>query len=264
MKTSTFIFYFTTLFFAIACSSTEQKNGTKDSLTDLSDSTLVDKNSIVVAQKDSTIPLSLNSSALAKSINYKGDFKEAWTWYDLNGANFLVLSSNRITKKGDENFDDENTQELFAKHYVIRSSNLNPELLWEMYDLEKECAFDLTADFILSPVITDLDNDGIKESFIVYKLACRSDVSPARMKVVVHENKNKYTLRGSMYIKMNPEEDSVSVENWEPNLSKFNSTDKNYSVSWGRYENEKEFISAPVVFLDKAKALWLENFIETL
>lgn len=246
---------------AFSCSSKIDSTEKRDSVVALpNNETTI--NGGVVAKKDSSFPMSIEKSGLLSGITFKGDFKEAWTWKDLNGVNFLILSSNLKIKKGNEDFDDEKTQELFAKHFIVSKENLKPELLWEMYDLEKDCIFDLVSEFMISPIITDLDNNGIKESFLVYKLACRSDVSPARMKIVVHENKNKFALRGSMYIKMNIEEDKISAENWEPNLTKINAKESDYSANWGRYENELEFEKAPKAFLEKAKSLWLENFIE--
>ena len=44
-------------------------------------------------------------------------------------------------------------------------------------------------------VVTDLDQDGIAETTVQYKLACRSDVSPALMKLVMHEGETKYAHR---------------------------------------------------------------------
>lgn len=216
----------------------------------------------IVAKKDSTIPERIDPTLLPDEYDYKGRFYEGWQWYDRNGKNVLLLSVSEKGEELEEIGEKANTIELFAWQYVLRSLTAKPELLWELYDLEKECIFDITAEYILSADLTDLNNDGIKESFLVYKLACRSDVSPARMKIVMHENKNKYALRGVMYIPMNPEEERTDMDDWEPDLSKINVKEDDFAAYWGRYENTKDFTGAPPAFLEYARQLWLDNFIE--
>ncbi len=51
-----------------------------------------------------------------------------------------------------------------------------------------------------SPTITDLDDNGIAESTFLYKLRCRSDVSPVQLKLIMHQGKEKYALRGETLV----------------------------------------------------------------
>ena len=44
--------------------------------------------------------------------------------------------------------------------------------------------------------MTDLDQNGVGELTFGYRSACRSDMSPADMKVLVLEGSKKYILRG--------------------------------------------------------------------
>lgn len=259
------LFFLLTVLLLAGCSDQKQdKNTVRDSAS--VSFTTVETENKTVTKKDSTIPASIPGHEVPNDCNFKGDFKEAWTWYDLNGKNILVLSSRSESHKEEGIGEEVNTSELFAKHYIWKGKESKAVLLWELYDLEKECIFDLTAEFLFSPVFTDLDNDQIKESFLVYKLACRSDVSPARMKIVAHENKDKYALRGIMYIPMiqQGDPDTTDYSNWEPDLSKLDIREDNYVGYWGRYENANDFASAPPAYMEYAKQLWLENFIETL
>jgi hypothetical protein len=241
----------------IACSGSKNENiaETKDSLTP---ALLPDVSLNSIPSKDSTVPSSITVAQLPTKCIYKGDFQEAWTWMDRSGENYLILSTLAQSRKDLEVGEDVNTKELFARQYILKEQNA--EVVWDLYDLEKDCIFDLTAEFLFAPVFTDLDNDQIKENWLVYKLACRSDVSPARMKIVMHESKTKYALRGLMYVPMNAAEEPINIEEWEPDYSKIPKDES--STNWGRYEHAKEFDGAPEAFLEQARNLWRENFIE--
>lgn len=215
----------------------------------------------VIQKKDSTVPEKLTAALLPEEFGHKGTFFEAWQWYDLNGKNILILSI-ADKKEKDKEGEETKTRELFGKQYVVPEAGAKPEILWELYDIEKSCPYDITAEYLFSPIFMDLDNNKVKESYILYKLACRSDVSPARMKIVVHEGKNKYALRGEMYMKMNPKADTLNTQQWEPDLSKVKVNKDDYTSSWGRFENANDFAGAPKAFFEQAKELWLENFIE--
>ena len=90
-------------------------------------------------------------------------------------------------------------------------------------------------DFINNSLtITDLDDDGIAESTFLYKLSCRSDVSPSILKLMMHENDNKYALRGIMYIDIQDHREG------------------------GDYKVDKAFNNAPGVFLQYAKEQWAD------
>ncbi len=45
--------------------------------------------------------------------------------------------------------------------------------------------------------VTDVDADGVAEIAFLCKLSCRSDVSPARLKLIMYEGAQKYAIRGS-------------------------------------------------------------------
>ena len=127
---------------------------------------------------------------------------------------------------------------MYGYHYV--SSGGSFSLLWKINDFINDCMFDLTLDFIPGSLsITDLNNNGIAESTFLYKMACRSDVSPSELKLMMHENDNKYALRGNMLVK---------VQGF---------------TGGGSYKVDKAFDSAPDGFLDYAKSQWKEFKLET-
>ena len=91
------------------------------------------------------------------------------------------------------------------------------------------------------------------------QLACRSDVSPSYKKLVMHEADAKYVLRGMMWIPSTPTE-QLKVTDTNANLEKLPKHDdeyESYLLTIGRYENEKDFKTAPPAFLDHARRQWI-------
>jgi len=201
-------------------------------------------------------------SLLPQGLGFKGSFSEAIQWIDKNGKNILIVSTNKKSYFDKQIESDVKTEELFARLYVYPKDSLKPVLWWELNDAQRSCAFDISLKLLSSPIITDLDNNGINEATFIYKMGCRSDVSPLEMKIIVRNNKEKYALRGSMIIQMNHEK--VDLSKWEPDLSKSPEAQKQeYTGMWGRFENADSFKNAPPGFYVFARKLWMENAEET-
>lgn len=119
------------------------------------------------------------------------------------------------------------SKELYGYHFIMDGSD--GEELWKIQDFVKDCEFDLTLSYIPeSLTVTDLDNNGIAESTFMYNLSCKSDVSPDDLKLMMHEGKNKYALRGYTLL----------------------------TGIGGDYKVDKAFDDAPESFLDYAKKQW--------
>jgi hypothetical protein len=259
------LYFFPFLFLFIYSCSSKKETSKEDSVaTSAADTVKPGKpidTRLEVAVADTTIPFAIEASKIKENVKWQGELTEAWIWYDKNGKNILVLSKENWVKHEEEDVYNAN---LFAKHFIVKKESKEPLLLWETHDFIHDCIFDLTAEFIISPVIVDSDRNGIMETYLVYKISCRSDVSPAHMKIIVHEGKQKYALRGIMAMKVNGYDDSLYVESREPDLSKI-FTDKAtvYAnlTDWGRFENANDFKTAPA-FYETARQLWIENRIE--
>lgn len=185
--------------------------------------------------------LQFDKSSLPSEINYTGNIVSGKRWTDKNGENILILTKTKVKEKRSKqnSFEEEVREcELYGYHYVSTGGSYS--LLWKINDFVKDCPFDLTLDFIPGSLsITDLNDNGIAESTFLYKMACRGDVSPSDLKLIMHENDNKYALRGSMLVK---------VEGF---------------TDGGNYKVDKSFDSAPDGFLDYAKSQWKEYRLET-
>jgi hypothetical protein len=213
--------------------------------------------------KDSLVPVIINQSELPAGISFKGNnFHYGYKWYDKTGHNILVLSTSSLSVEDKQFGEFENSGELFATLYNLKDP-LKPRIVWNMYDAQLKCIFDLTCSFITSEV-TDLDADSLKEVSILYKLSCRSDAQPARMKLIMHEGKQKYALRGLMILRATAFPDSLFPENREIDLSKISNDEITNTLfrHWGCYENANEFNNAPHEFLFYARQLWRDNSSE--
>jgi hypothetical protein len=206
-------------------------------------------------------PSKIGIADLPKAVQFRGNLKEAWQWKDGRGANILVTSyvapydDSRKNQYGEEG----QSAELHAFHYVKKGEDY--ELLWKMTDGEIACPFDITCEFInRATSITDLDKDGIAETTLLYRLACRSDVSPAALKLIIYEDVAKYTLKGLSWVSVSPEEMFSVTEN-DANLETlkgYRKTEDDYMKTFGRYESEREFAQAPPGFITHARREWMK------
>jgi hypothetical protein len=196
------------------------------------------------------------TTAVPKTIKFKGKMVEAWTWKDNLGENILILSV-----LGPYSKDEYSNIELFANHYNKKDTGYKQ--LWRLNDIVKECELDMVGEFIKgSTTITDLDKDGVAETIVQYRRACRGDISPCYMKLIMHEDTLKYALRGSMWADMHGDNKKPSpITEKDANLAKlpgYKGTDDEWEKELGRYENEKEFAKAPPEFITFARKQWLK------
>jgi hypothetical protein len=175
-----------------------------------------------------------NIKNIPSEFKYSGKVVASATWTDKNGENYILITETKEKETPNKKYPGERflSKELYGYHYCFNDGNTN--LLWKINDFVKDCEFDLTLDYIKKSLsITDINKDGIGESTFLYKLTCRSDVSPCDLKLIMHEGETKYAIRGSMVIK---------ITNQKP-----------YG---GEMNIDNSFNSAPDGFLDYAKKQW--------
>lgn len=148
-----------------------------------------------------------NKDDLPSTLNFKGKINKAFQW-DSNGeTNYLVFSTTGEYKSYPEIKDSISAYvdgyPVLKPEYEMRSSEYffyyyrAGELQWKIYDYVKECRFDIRFRFIADAFkVTDLDNDGLNEIWVMYSLSCTSDVSPDNLKLIMYEGDEKYAIRG--------------------------------------------------------------------
>lgn len=189
-----------------------------------------------VNSKDSLVAIQIDSTKIPKSIEYKGNFKNAVSWNDESGENFVILSATGIFRNADKHeFDDSEDSELFAYHFNLNKGKLLQ--VWKLYDFVKDCPVDIDAEFYNQfPKVTDLNKNDVPEIWIMYKTGCHGDVSPVTLKLIMYEGNKKYAMRGENKVQ-------VGTDNY----------------LGGEYKFDKSFNSAPDVFKNFAIKLWKEN-----
>lgn len=138
----------------------------------------------------------VKTTDIPKSIIYKGTVITALRYTDNLGDNLFVATETGITDdakiEGEPNTD---SAELFAYHYIMKNGTW--QLNWKVYDFVKQCPVDVVTKYVKNAfAVTDLNNDKTAEVWLMYKLACHSDLSPCDMKILMYENGKKYAVRG--------------------------------------------------------------------
>lgn len=178
----------------------------------------------------------LDKGGLSKSINFKGKIEQAAKYEDKLGEHLIITT--RDNKKESKDEPDLKSIDLYVYSYIFKNGQWIS--YWEMHDLVGECEFDIYGDFMKNSfAVTDLDNNGKAEVWLTYYLACRSDVSPGTMKIIMHEGEKKYAMRGQTKVK-------VSATNY-------------YG---GNYKFDDAFDSSPKVFKQFAMQLWKKNVLD--
>jgi len=186
----------------------------------------------------------LDANNLPKDIRYEGKIIDAVRYTDGLGDNIVLTTETGIYQsKKFKHEADGSDAELFAYHYIIKNGVAAPT--WKVYDYISDCPVDIEASFVKDTFqVTDLDKDGTKEVWMMYKTVCHGDVSPCDMKVIMYEGTQKYALRG---------ENKVAVgknDNGE------------YRYIGGEYKADPAFTNGPATFLTFAKALWEKNIMQ--
>src|SRR6478735_11027026 len=145
-------------------------------------------------------PTHLTVAQIPKEIQYIAKVRDAVTWKDSSGTYILVLTETGThASHSGEAFGKD--AELHAYCYVKKGTTYLA--VWTMHDFIKECQADVSAAYLTNAItFTDVDHDGTAEAWIVYRTACRKKLSPSTMKVVMHEGKTKYTVKGTTRVKV--------------------------------------------------------------
>lgn len=135
-----------------------------------------------------------------EALPFNGRFFLSVSWNDKLGGNTFIFS-----EKG--KYDEGNgRKEIFAYHYVKRDTSYG--LLWKMNDFVDGWGCDLDIQLInFFPFISDVDSNGIAEIAIFYSLNNRCDAVSLPAKLIVHEGKDKFAIRGIRDQYLNPPEE---------------------------------------------------------
>ena len=132
----------------------------------------------------------IKPSILRKIVSDDAIVDKALQFEDKNGKNYLIATT--LQNRSDEWA----SKAILVQHY-IEKSNKKLVLIRQITDKEDHCELDNDLQFLTESLkITDLDKNDYAEITFLYKVGCRSDVSPIGLKLIVIENGNKAGLRG--------------------------------------------------------------------
>lgn len=189
---------------------------------------------MVVAQP---VMIKISKADIPRHIKYVGEFIDAVHWHDSLGENVVIRSHTGLYQTQADVDSGTNSAALFAYRYLVKGDSA--ELGWKMTDFVKGCELDITANFLEDALhITDLDKDSIAEVWLIYQKACRGDVSPAEMKILMYEGDKKHAMRGVRRIQISETE-----------------------ILGGEYSFGAAFQKANAVFRQYAKKLWKQFLV---
>jgi hypothetical protein len=186
-----------------------------------------------IAQSKITM-VKLAEKDIPQEIKIFGKLKEAYSWNDISGEN-IVITSETGEYENIKSEIDGRSAELFAFRFIRTEKAYQQK--WKIYDYIKDCPVDIEASFIKNTLkITDINNNGIAEIWIMYKTACHGDVSPCEMKIIMYEGNSKFAMRG---------ENRVQISKTE--------------FFGGTYKFDKAFNESGKEIKEFAKVLWKKN-----
>lgn len=167
----------------------------------------------------------------------KGELKEVLRFVDREGDHLLVCSETGVTTSPSD--ESMRQAELYARHYLLQNGHYTEG--WMVTDFVRDCPVDLEAQFVPNTTqVTDLNNDGVSEVWIMYTTACHGDVSPSTMKIIVYQGGQKFAMRGRKQVSLG-EKDVVG----------------------GDYTFDQAFTEGPAVIREYAKKLWKKHLKQT-
>ncbi|MFC4817992.1 M949_RS01915 family surface polysaccharide biosynthesis protein [Flavobacterium sp. GCM10023249] len=177
---------------------------------------------------------------LPKEITYEGKIKTSVSWTDRLGKNIVITTETGIhqSKKFKHELDGSDA-ELFAYHFIVSNTTTKPT--WRVYDYISDCPVDIEASFVKNTFqVTDLDNNGIAEIWLMYRTVCHGDISPSTMKIIMYQGAQKYAMRGESKVRVSEKE-----------------------FIGGDYIFDNAFLKGPKAFTGFAKKLWNTHVVQT-
>jgi len=173
----------------------------------------------------------LARTAVPANLKHAGKVVQALRYTDRTGT-YCVLTT-EIGSRPATNPEDGQDADLYAYQYQVPTAGA-PTLSWQVHDFVADCPLDLEAQFLPgSLTVTDLDQNGTAEVWVVYRTTCRGDVSPSTQKIIMREGTKKYAVRGNSRIQVGAK-----------------------MYDGGDYKLDAAFQAAPAAFRQHALKLW--------
>jgi hypothetical protein len=136
----------------------------------------------------------LAPAAVPAALKRSGRVVQALRYTDRTGT-YTVLAT-EIGPRPDPKAQSSEGQRADLYAYQYPATGAAPT--WQVHDFVNDCPLDLAAQFVPKGLtVTDLDQNGTAEVWLVYRTTCRGDVSPSTQKIIMYEGPRKYAVRGT-------------------------------------------------------------------
>jgi hypothetical protein len=180
----------------------------------------------------------LAPSAVPATLKRSGRVVQALRYTDRTGTYTVLATESGPVPDPAAQSSDGRRADLYAYQYAATGSAPS----WQVHDFVADCPLDLQARFRPQGLsVTDLDQNGTAEVWVVYRTGCRGDVSPSTQKIIMREGARKYAVRGTS---------RVSVGSGQ--------------AEGGAYTFDAALQAAPVAFRQHAARLWQQHLRENL
>ncbi|GAA4469917.1 hypothetical protein GCM10023093_30180 [Nemorincola caseinilytica] len=157
--------------------------------------------------------------ALSSEITYPRKFVRAVKWKDNSGDNVVVFTRTKRSKSASRPEEGYYEQQLEVRYFLNDGKHWRQK--WNVHDQVMECDHEMVANYVKKTfAVTDLDEDGTAEVWLVYRTGCGVDEHPANMKVVMYEGQTRYSMRGRVRMKINENKYDGGEYDLDPGFAK--------------------------------------------
>ena len=181
----------------------------------------------------------INLNELPEDVLYMGDFSEAYRYVDPTGENIVVLTETGVTTTADEDENILSCKAIYAYRFLKKDNTWKE--VWSIHHYEDECINYPVAEFVKESFsITDLDNNGMAEIWLVFISSCHGDISPDKLFIRLDDNQAVYMMSGERRLKLSDE-----------------------FILGGEYTFDEKFIdrNTPSAFREYAMSMW-DKYVE--
>lgn len=175
----------------------------------------------------------LAPAAVPATLRHTGRMVQALRYTDRTGTYTVLATQSGPAPDPAAQSTDGQRADLNAYHYPAIGTVPN----WQVHDFVADCPLDMQAQFQPKGItVTDLDQDGTAEVWLVYRTVCRGDVSPSTQKIIMYEGPRKYAVRGTSRLVLG-----------------------NGQYDGGAYMLDAAWTAAPAAFRQHAARLWQQH-----
>jgi len=181
----------------------------------------------------------LAPAAVPATLKHAGRVVQAVRYTDRTGTYTVLATQAGPRSAASTEMDDAQRADLYAYQYPATGTAPT----WQVHDFVTDCPLDLQASFRPKGLtVTDLNQNGTAEVWLVYRTVCRGDVSPSIQKIIMYEGARKYAVRGTSRIEIKSQ---------------------SYGEG-GSYTFDAALQAAPAAFRQHAAQLWKQHVVEKI